>query len=102
MDNKRLRQLAGIPLMEAAPKPGETYESSEYFENDVGTVYKALDQLTTIMASSDWQEWMKASDYNFGGNYKFSQRAIALRDAIAKADKDFNALYGDLVKVSEE
>lgn len=103
MNIDRVRQLAGLPLTESKVLKENSYDSSIDFEDDVEKVSKAIDQLKTILGSAEWQEWMEASDSNFGKANKFASRSSQLLwDVVVKLDKDFDAIYGDLVRVSEE
>lgn len=81
---------------------GDEYEDSSYFDDDVEKLSTAFDNILTILKSSEFQNWMKSTDDNFGTKKSsFALRAAGLLDTVSKAEKGFDALYGDLVKISE-
>jgi len=82
-------------------KEGKEYEDSSDFESAASKIGDAFKKLKKELGSEEIKDWMKQTDSNFGGNYRFATRIESINAAVKKSDKDFDALYSDLVKVSE-
>ena len=103
MNIDRVRQLAGLPLTESKIVKENRYDSSVDFEDAASKAAQALKTVATIFASAEWQDWMESTDSNFGSSNKFAQRSKELLHGAAfKLSEDFDKLYDDLVRVSEE
>jgi hypothetical protein len=106
MSLQRIRELAGLPAVEAPKellieaKAKAEYIDSAEFTDELVTVGSLIAKIKKIVESSRWEDWMKVTDENYTSGAMNLNKAV--QKAVKNLDEAATKLEDHLNKVSEE
>jgi hypothetical protein len=74
----------------------DQYDSSIDFESDVSDIAEHLRAIMLILGSSEWNDWMKQTDINYGSNARRINQQFTTE--VQKSQVTFDQLYDHLVE----